>query len=125
MPHQQPRKATVYLEEHAEGPGPALQELIAKIQSAAVRSENEVGSRVSCREIAIGLAKREIMITGVQVRGARAMLRWSPQEVARRSKLSVETIRRTERVDGDAALTTAQEQGAPIGFKAAGHSFPR
>ncbi len=28
-------KAAVYLEEHGEGPGPALQELIAKIQSAA------------------------------------------------------------------------------------------
>jgi hypothetical protein len=28
-------KAAVYLEEHAEGPGPALQELIAKVQSAA------------------------------------------------------------------------------------------
>jgi hypothetical protein len=28
-------KAAVYLEEHGEGPGPALQELIAKVQSAA------------------------------------------------------------------------------------------
>jgi porphobilinogen deaminase len=28
-------KAAVYLEEHAQGPGPALQELIDKIQSAA------------------------------------------------------------------------------------------
>jgi hypothetical protein len=28
-------RAAVYLEEHADGPGPALQELIAKVQSAA------------------------------------------------------------------------------------------
>jgi hypothetical protein len=28
-------KAAVYLEEHADGLGPALQELIAKVQSAA------------------------------------------------------------------------------------------
>jgi len=28
-------QAAVYLKEHADGPGPALQELIAKVQSAA------------------------------------------------------------------------------------------
>lgn len=40
-------KAAVYLEEHGDGPGPALQELIAKVQSAGsgvegVSSEREI-----------------------------------------------------------------------------------
>jgi hypothetical protein len=35
-------KAAVYLEEHGDGPGPALQELIAKIQSAAGSSAEDV-----------------------------------------------------------------------------------
>jgi hypothetical protein len=37
-------RAAVYLEEHAEGPGPALSELIAKVQSAAGTSEDAVSS---------------------------------------------------------------------------------
>jgi hypothetical protein len=34
-------KAAVYLEEQADGPGPALQELIAKVQSAAGSKDDE------------------------------------------------------------------------------------
>ncbi len=34
-------KAAVYLEEHADGPGPALQELIAKVQGAAGSSADD------------------------------------------------------------------------------------
>jgi hypothetical protein len=34
-------KAVVYLEEQGDGPGPALQELIAKIQSAAGTSADD------------------------------------------------------------------------------------
>jgi hypothetical protein len=37
-------KAAMYLEEHGDGPGPALQQLIAKIQSAAGSSAEEDSS---------------------------------------------------------------------------------
>jgi hypothetical protein len=37
-------KAAVYLEEHGDGPGPALQELIVKIQRAAGSSAEEDSS---------------------------------------------------------------------------------
>jgi hypothetical protein len=37
-------KAAVYLEEHGGGPGPALQELISKVQSAAGRSAEGASS---------------------------------------------------------------------------------
>jgi hypothetical protein len=37
-------KAAVYLEEHGDGPGPALQELIAKVQRAAGTSAADASS---------------------------------------------------------------------------------
>jgi hypothetical protein len=37
-------KAAVYLEEHGDGPGPALQELIGKVQSAAGTSAEDLST---------------------------------------------------------------------------------
>ena len=56
------------------------------------------------------------MITGAQIRAARAMLRWNPTELARRSKLSTETIRRAENVDGEAPITIADEHALKSAF---------
>lgn len=40
------------------------------------------------------------MITGQQIRAAKAMLRWSGQQLAEESGLSLSTIRRVEMRDG-------------------------
>ena len=40
------------------------------------------------------------MITGSQIRSARAALRWSVQELADRSGISIQTIKRLEVVEG-------------------------
>lgn len=40
------------------------------------------------------------MITGAQIRAARALLRWSGEEISRRSGVSLPTIKRLEQHDG-------------------------
>ena len=40
------------------------------------------------------------MIVGLQIRAARAMLRWTAAELGRKAGVSLPTIQRIERVDG-------------------------
>jgi len=63
------------------------------------------------------------MITGPQIRAARAMLRWSPGNLASYSKLPLETIRRAESSNGEAPLTMAHENAIRSAFQAAGVEF--
>jgi len=63
------------------------------------------------------------MITGAQIRAARAMLRWSPDQLASRSKLPIEAIRQVEDVDGEAPLANADENALRSAFQAAGIEF--
>ena len=63
------------------------------------------------------------MITGAQIRAARAMLRWNPTELARRSRLSLEAIRRAENVDGEAPITIADEHALKSAFREARVEF--
>lgn len=42
------------------------------------------------------------MITGAQIRAARAMVRWTPMQLAAQSKVPIEPIRRAECSDGEA-----------------------
>jgi transcriptional regulator with XRE-family HTH domain len=50
------------------------------------------------RRIVIGLAL--IVITGRHIRAARALLGWSQEELSRKSKVALGTIRRMEGFDG-------------------------
>ena len=63
------------------------------------------------------------MITGAQIRAARAMLKWSPGELARRSRLSLDAIRRAENADGEAPITIADENALKSAFQTAGVEF--
>ena len=63
------------------------------------------------------------MITGAQIRAARAMLRWNPGELARRSKLSLDAIRRAESADGEAPITIADENALRSVFRDARVEF--
>ena len=40
------------------------------------------------------------MVTGSQIRGARAILRWSGETLAEKAGLGIQTIKRLEAVDG-------------------------
>lgn len=62
-------------------------------------------------------------ITGAQIRAARALLRWSAEELATRSKLGVATIRRAEAQDGAVSMTHANADAIKNAFETAGVQF--
>jgi transcriptional regulator with XRE-family HTH domain len=62
-------------------------------------------------------------ITGAQIRAARALLRWSAEDLAEQSKLGVATIRRSEAVDGPLPITVANAETIKRTLEAAGVEF--
>jgi hypothetical protein len=70
-----------------------------------------------------------VMLTGLQIRAARALLRWSHQRLATESRTGIATVQRAESEDGIPsvhartlnALQTALERGGVI-FVAAGEN---
>lgn len=51
-----------------------------------------------------------VRLTGAQIRAARALIRWSAEDLAKRSKLGTATIKRAEAQDGPVKSTTANVQ---------------
>ena len=62
-------------------------------------------------------------ISSAQLRAARALLRWSAQELANASKVGVATIRRVEVIDGEIPVTSANEAALRKALEAAGVVF--
>lgn len=62
-------------------------------------------------------------LTGGQIRAARALLRWSAQDLADHSKLGVATIRRAESLDGAVEMTPANAELVTRTLEAAGVEF--
>jgi transcriptional regulator with XRE-family HTH domain len=62
-------------------------------------------------------------ITGGQIRAARALLRWTAEELAERSKLGIATIRRAEAVDGPIPITVANADTIVRAFVEVGIEF--
>ena len=62
-------------------------------------------------------------ITSAQIRAARALLRWSAEELAKQSLLSVATIRRAELSEDRTAMTAANELAVRRALEAAGVLF--
>ena len=63
------------------------------------------------------------MITGTQIRSARAALRWSVQELADRAGISIQTIKRFEVVDGVPASRSSTLLDIKSALKSAGIEF--
>ena len=63
------------------------------------------------------------MITSAQLRAARALLRWSAEDLARESKIGVATIRRAEAADGIPTITTANMASLARALESAGIQF--
>jgi hypothetical protein len=66
-------------------------------------------------------AKREL--TGAQIRAARSLIRWTAVDLARKSSVSLRTIRRAELADQDTSMTTANELAVRHALEAAGVEF--
>jgi transcriptional regulator with XRE-family HTH domain len=62
-------------------------------------------------------------LTSAQIRAARALIRWSAEDLARESALGVATIRRAELRDNETKLTAANDLAIRRALEAAGVEF--
>ncbi|MDF2809480.1 MAG: DNA-binding protein [Microvirga sp.] len=62
-------------------------------------------------------------IKGLQIRAARAILRWRAEDLAEKSQVGVATIRRAEAFDSGTQLTAANEDAVRRAFESAGIKF--
>ena len=62
-------------------------------------------------------------LSSAQIRAARALLRWSAQDLARESALGVNTIRRAEVAEDAIALTAANDLAIRRTLEGAGIEF--
>ena len=63
------------------------------------------------------------MITGSQIRMARAHLKWTLEELAKRAGVGLSTVRRMESANGPPPSTVANLQAVQRAFEAAGIEF--
>ncbi len=62
-------------------------------------------------------------LTSAQIRGARAIIRWSAEDLSRRSAVSLRTIRRAELAEAETSLTAANDLAVRHVLEAAGVEF--
>jgi hypothetical protein len=62
-------------------------------------------------------------LTSAQIRAARALIRWSAQELANASSVGVTTIRRAELTASETKLTRVNDQAIRRTLEAAGVEF--
>lgn len=66
---------------------------------------------------------RKRPLTSDQLRAARALLRWSAEELSRQSSVSLRTIRRAELADEDPTMTVANSVAVRRALENAGIEF--
>ena len=62
-------------------------------------------------------------LTSAQIRAARALLRWSAEDLARESAIGVTTIRRAEITEFETSMTTANDLAVRRALENAGVEF--
>ena len=62
-------------------------------------------------------------LTSAQMRAARALLRWSAEDLARESTLGVTTIRRAELTEAQTSMTAANDLAGRRALETAGVEF--
>jgi hypothetical protein len=62
-------------------------------------------------------------LTSAQIRAARALLRWSAEDLARESTLGVTTIRRAELTEAQTSMTAANDLAVRRALETAGVEF--
>jgi transcriptional regulator with XRE-family HTH domain len=63
------------------------------------------------------------VITGAQIRAARALVRWTAEELANTANVGLSTIRRAEADDGPPTITAANLKLVRLAFESAGIEF--
>jgi hypothetical protein len=63
------------------------------------------------------------MLTGSQIRAARALLRWSANVLAVKCKIGVATVRRAELTDAEPPITVANNEAIRAALEKAGVEF--
>jgi transcriptional regulator with XRE-family HTH domain len=63
------------------------------------------------------------VITGAQIRAARALVRWTAEELANAASVGLSTIRRAEAEDGPPTITPANLKLIRIALESAGVEF--
>jgi hypothetical protein len=69
------------------------------------------------------LNKASKPLTSAQMRAARALIRWSADDLARETALSVTTIRRAELTEDETSMTAANDLAVRRALEAAGVEF--
>jgi transcriptional regulator with XRE-family HTH domain len=62
-------------------------------------------------------------LSSPQIRAARAFIRWSAEDLAKETALSVTTIRRAELAESETSLTSANDRAIRQALEAAGVEF--
>ena len=62
-------------------------------------------------------------LTGFQIRAARALVKWSAEDLARQSSVSLRTIRRAELIDHQTSMTAPNDLAIRRAFESAGVEF--
>jgi len=70
----------------------------------------------------MGQAQKE-PLTGFQIRAARALIKWSAEDLARQSSVSLRTIRRAELTDHQTSMTAPNDLAIRRAFEGAGVEF--
>jgi transcriptional regulator with XRE-family HTH domain len=62
-------------------------------------------------------------LTSAQIRAARSLIKWTAEDLARQSSVSLRTIRRAELADQRTSMTTANELAVRRALEAGGVEF--
>lgn len=62
-------------------------------------------------------------LTSAQIRAARALLRWSAEDLARASAVGVATVRRAELAPNETSMTTPNDMAVRLALEGAGVGF--
>src|ERR1700719_3453697 len=62
-------------------------------------------------------------VTSAQIRAARALIRWSAEDLARASAVGLTTIRRAELTESETSMTTANDLAVRRALEEAGVEF--
>jgi hypothetical protein len=67
--------------------------------------------------------EKKFCLISAQIRGARALIKWTAEDLSRQSAVSLRTIRRAELAERDTALTAANDLAIRRALEAAGVEF--
>jgi hypothetical protein len=64
-----------------------------------------------------------LTLTGLHLRSARALLRWRVQDLARKSRVPIDTLKRAELLDGAVNMTVPEQEAIIKVFQMTGVSL--